>query len=340
MAYGRLTEQETHVIIRHSRRIPSKYLHQVYTKIPLIISWGCRHPETYLRGKETRESLATLLEPHLINSIISTTPSRLSPSRPSHITQLIHITRELLTYTHTHTHTYHKSQSWFGNTETSITFLLSTRFTSQYPYLYLIRTIRYPTNNPANQHIRAGGWVPVDSRVQKEWLQKQVEHVDNNPKELVPVLKEFKDFIETTPRMRMLFTQMWTEVPNKKPYNKDPTGHKAVRDYGHMLAVLNHVFTRAPEWTDAAESVGMVGVPMCAVFDYVMATPSGHAAFLDPDVNRILKKVLNEWGKYLQVSHHFISHNYPRVPCHSSLTPTSDPRVRLSPGRPPPRLVR
>lgn len=29
---------------------------------------------------------------------------------------------------------------------------------------------------------------------------------------------------------------------------------------------------------------------------------SGHAAFLDPDVNKALKKVLNEWGKYLQVS--------------------------------------
>lgn len=29
---------------------------------------------------------------------------------------------------------------------------------------------------------------------------------------------------------------------------------------------------------------------------------SGHAAFLDPDVNKALKKVLNEWGKYLLVS--------------------------------------
>jgi len=27
---------------------------------------------------------------------------------------------------------------------------------------------------------------------------------------------------------------------------------------------------------------------------------SGHAAFLDPDVNKMLKKVLNEWGKYLK----------------------------------------
>lgn len=133
----------------------------------------------------------------------------------------------------------------------------------------------------------------------REWLKKQVRHVDDNPKELVPVLKEFKDFIESNPRIRMLFNQMWDELPNKEPYNKDPTGHKQVRDYGHMLSVLNHIFTRAPEWTDAAEHVGMVGVPMCAIFDYPMATPSGHAAFLDPEVNKMLKKVLNEWGKYL-----------------------------------------
>lgn len=28
---------------------------------------------------------------------------------------------------------------------------------------------------------------------------------------------------------------------------------------------------------------------------------SGHAAFLDPDVNRKIKDVLNEWGRFLQV---------------------------------------
>jgi phosphatidylserine decarboxylase len=48
----------------------------------------------------------------------------------------------------------------------------------------------------------------------------------------------------------------------------------------------------------------MVGVPMAAIFDYAMGTPSGHAAFLDPDVNRMLKKILNEWGKYLKVTFH------------------------------------
>ncbi|ROV90807.1 hypothetical protein VPNG_09850 [Cytospora leucostoma] len=148
--------------------------------------------------------------------------------------------------------------------------------------------------------LKAGGWFPADHRVHKKWLKAQVDEVDKNPRKLVPVLQEFKDFIENNQRIRMLFTQMWTEVSTKKPYNKDPTGHRVIKDYGHMLSVLNHIFTRAPEWTDSAETVGMVGVPMCAIFDYAMATPSGHAAFLDPDVNKMLKKILNVWGAYLQ----------------------------------------
>lgn len=88
-------------------------------------------------------------------------------------------------------------------------------------------------------------------------------------------------------------------MPVKKPYNKDPTGRKQIRDYHHMLEVLNHTFTTAPQWTDAAANVGMVGVPMCAIFDYPMGTASGYAAFLDPEVNQHLKKILNEWGKFL-----------------------------------------
>jgi phosphatidylserine decarboxylase len=66
---------------------------------------------------------------------------------------------------------------------------------------------------------------------------------------------------------------MWDEIPRRRPYLEDPTGQKQIRDYHHMLNVLNHIFTKAPEWTDAAYGVGMVGVPMCSVFEYAMATP-------------------------------------------------------------------
>ncbi|KAI5468024.1 Phophatidylserine decarboxylase-domain-containing protein [Mariannaea sp. PMI_226] len=147
---------------------------------------------------------------------------------------------------------------------------------------------------------KPGAWLPADRRVHRAYLHRIIKHVDANPEPLLPVLQEFKDLIEKTPRVYMYFVQMWEEIPSKPPYCRDPTGAPQVRDYDQMLRMLNHILGRAPEWTDAAESVGMVGVPMCAIFDYAMGTPSGHAAFLDPDVNRVIKKMLNEWGKYLQ----------------------------------------
>ncbi|KAG6211565.1 hypothetical protein E4U35_002359 [Claviceps purpurea] len=148
---------------------------------------------------------------------------------------------------------------------------------------------------------KPGSWLPADHRVHHAYLDKITSHLDaHKPEALTPAIREFKQLIEGNSRIYMYFVQMFDEIPRKHPYWSDPTGKKQVRNYEHMLQVLNHIVTRAPEWTVAAESVGVVGVPMCAIFDYPMATPSGFAAFLDPDVNKALKKVLNEWGKYLQ----------------------------------------
>jgi phosphatidylserine decarboxylase len=62
------------------------------------------------------------------------------------------------------------------------------------------------------------------------------------------VLREFKEMIENNPRIYMYFTEMWDEIPRKPPYQNDPTGKSQIRDYHHMLQVLNHVFGSAPEW--------------------------------------------------------------------------------------------
>ena len=93
---------------------------------------------------------------------------------------------------------------------------------------------------------------------------------------------------------------MFEQVPNKKPYGNDPTGHRQVRDYEHMLALLNHILTTAPSWNDKSKRVGLVGLPINALLDWPMGTPSGFATFLDPEVNAMFKKVLNAWGDYLQ----------------------------------------
>ncbi|KAG5919953.1 hypothetical protein E4U42_006380, partial [Claviceps africana] len=128
---------------------------------------------------------------------------------------------------------------------------------------------------PSQHHIRKpGAWLPADHRVHHEYLSQITRHLDERPREaLTPALADFKRLIEGNARIYMYFVQMFDEIPRKHPYWSDPTGTRQVRDYDHMLLVLNHIVTRAPQWTLAAERVGVVGVPMCAIFDYPMATP-------------------------------------------------------------------
>jgi phosphatidylserine decarboxylase len=114
------------------------------------------------------------------------------------------------------------------------------------------------------------------------------------------VIKEFKDMIEEDTRIYLLFSSMFEQIPSKKPYNNDPTGHRQIRDCDHMLQVLNHLLTVAPSWSNNSERVGLVGLPINALLDWPMATKSGFATFLDPKVNAMLKKVLNAWAEYLE----------------------------------------
>ncbi|KAI4911872.1 hypothetical protein J4E90_006689 [Alternaria incomplexa] len=157
------------------------------------------------------------------------------------------------------------------------------------------------TKNVSDDHRvhRTGSWLPADHRVHKKWLAGIIERVENNPQELHPVLREFKDMIENNTRIYMLINSMFEEIPTKKPYKNDPVGHKQVRDYHHMLELFNHILSTAPEWSDHEYSVGMVGTPFNAILDWPMGTPSGFEFFLDPEVNKMIKKVLNAWAEFL-----------------------------------------
>ena len=124
-------------------------------------------------------------------------------------------------------------------------------------------------NVPQEHHVhRTGNWLPSDHRVHKKWLAGVVDHVDANPKDLHPVLQEFKDLIENDTRIYLLTSAMFEEIPTKKPYSNDPAGHRQIRDYQHMLEVFNHLLTKAPEWSDHEYSVGVVGTPFNAVLDW------------------------------------------------------------------------
>ncbi|PHH79525.1 hypothetical protein CDD83_3851 [Cordyceps sp. RAO-2017] len=136
-------------------------------------------------------------------------------------------------------------------------------------------------------------WRSQERRNYHDMIARMAKHVDRNPADkLTPALEELKILIETNPRIYMYFVQMFDEIPHRFPYNSDGVGKPVLRDYRHMLQVLNHIVTRGPD-------VDTVGVPMVIILAYPMGTASGHAAFLDPTVNKAFKKVLREWGHFL-----------------------------------------
>jgi phosphatidylserine decarboxylase len=65
-----------------------------------------------------------------------------------------------------------------------------------------------------------------------------------------------------------------------------------VRDFDHLLTLLNHVLTTAPGWTDAGNDVGMVGVPVNALLDWPMGTEAGFVVFQDPEVNAMVSSTV------------------------------------------------
>ncbi len=142
---------------------------------------------------------------------------------------------------------------------------------------------------------RVGKWLPSDHAFLVRWLESMIEKTQAQPKALHPVIADFRDLIEADAELFILFSQMFEQVPRRPPYDKDPTGKPQVRDYQHMLQLLNTIMTHAPEF----DQTGLVGCPINTIFDWPMATAAGMAAFLNERVNAQLKKILNAWARFL-----------------------------------------
>ncbi|HSY04304.1 MAG TPA: phosphatidylserine decarboxylase family protein [Steroidobacteraceae bacterium] len=149
----------------------------------------------------------------------------------------------------------------------------------------------------AGEHLpfRVGEWLPSDQAFLEKWLEAMSAKSHAEPQALRPVIAEFRDLIESDATIFMLFSQMFAQVPGRPPYNKDPCGRPQVRDYQHMLRLLNTIMTHAPEF----DRSGLVGCPINAILDWSMGTAAGMAAFLNERVNGALQQVLNAWGRFL-----------------------------------------
>ena len=145
-----------------------------------------------------------------------------------------------------------------------------------------------------------GRWLPLNPQVTKKWLHNLIRTLDRKPdKGLKPELKEFLDHIEEDVTLKILASLMFTEVPPKPPYNNDPLMKPQVRDYRHMLQLVNHITDNGPKWSQIAERTEIIGFPITAILEWPMNTCSGNAFFLRKDVNQHWAKILGSWAKYL-----------------------------------------
>lgn len=140
---------------------------------------------------------------------------------------------------------------------------------------------------------RVGAWLPSDEAFLQGWLEAMLAKTRLEQRALHPEIEEFRNLIESDAQIFMLFNQMFSEVPRR--YRRSPCGEPQVRDYRQMLELLNTIMTHAPEFDES----GLVGCPINAIFDWSMGTAAGLAAFLSPQVNGQLKRVLTAWARFL-----------------------------------------
>lgn len=138
---------------------------------------------------------------------------------------------------------------------------------------------------------RRAGWLPADHDDLESWLagHRQRAEAKAQQVELHPVLIEFRRLIHADPVVRMYVSRMVDEVPRTKPYRK-----RHLHGVEQMLGLINEVLTIAPEFGKEA-----VIIPLSAVLDWTTTTPAGLAAYRDPRINAMFKKILAAWCEFL-----------------------------------------
>src|ERR1700712_5019463 len=147
-----------------------------------------------------------------------------------------------------------------------------------------------PTPETRPDTKRQAGWLPEQEDLEA-WLAGHRRRVAERaaPKALSPVMAEFEALLEAEPVLRMYVERMIVEVPVGKQYSDRP--FDSVQE---LLAMIDEVLTMAPEFGDE-----MAATPLGAVLDWTMGTTAGFAAYRDPRLNRMLRKVLTVWCEFL-----------------------------------------
>ena len=138
---------------------------------------------------------------------------------------------------------------------------------------------------------RRAGWLPDSQEDLEAWLTGHRERAEakSDQARLHPVLVEFQELIDSDPIVRMYVERMIEEVPQNRDYSK-----RHITSVEQLLHLINEVLTVAPEYGYQA-----VTLPLGAILDWTMGTTAGFAAYRDPKINTMLKKILDTWCDFL-----------------------------------------
>jgi phosphatidylserine decarboxylase len=138
---------------------------------------------------------------------------------------------------------------------------------------------------------RRAGWLPESQDDLEAWLDGHRERAEARGEQVVlhPVLTEFQELIDTDPVVGMYVHQMIAQVPETKPYRQ-----RHLESVPQMLRLINEVLTSAPEFGG-----NQVATPLGAILDWTMGTRAGFAAYRDPRVNAMIRKILTAWSEFL-----------------------------------------
>ena len=140
-----------------------------------------------------------------------------------------------------------------------------------------------------------GEWRPEDQALFAEWMRSLGEHAAAHPAPLLPPVLALRECVARSPRLSALVAGMFEQLPAAPPCDCDPTGRPQARSFAQALQMISVALGRPPEFNQT----GITGLPVNAIVDWLMPTQSGHEFFLDQEVNRCLKGILDYWGAYL-----------------------------------------
>ncbi|WEV24165.1 phosphatidylserine decarboxylase family protein [Streptomyces sp. 71268] len=147
--------------------------------------------------------------------------------------------------------------------------------------------------------VREGGWLPSDQGLLRDWLDERIARIAEDARlsrleDLKPSVAALRDLIDRDPKIHMLFHDMLWQLSHRET----PTGSPQVTTVDQLLLLFDDAIESAPEFNGTQ----LVGFPINAILNWAMGTQAGFAAFLDSDVNKALKDMLDEWCVYLKSS--------------------------------------